>query len=270
VVYFPAKPSHQPKEATMPHADLIAQHVTVQGDGGDQIEAYYARPLGDGPFPGIAVIHHMPGFDEWTHEVVRKLAHHGYAAISAHLFYRHGPGEPDDLAAKGRAAGGLIDSQVMGDVAGSIAFLKAQPEHSGKIGIIGFCSGGRHVMIAAAQLEGVDAAVDCWGGGVVQPELTPQRPVAPIDMTPQVRAPILGIFGNEDANPSPEQVDQHEEELKKHGKAYEFHRYDGAGHAFFAWYRPNYRQDQATDAWGKVLDFYAKHLSPASVGAASS
>lgn len=244
----------------MPHGDLIAQHVMIEGDGGDAVEAYYARPEGEGPFPAVAVIHHMPGWDEWTHEVVRKLAHHGYAAISAHLFYRHGPGEPEDLSAKVRATGGLIDSQVMGDVAGSIAFLKRQSEHNGKLGVIGFCSGGRHVMIAAAQLEGIDAAVNCWGGGVIQPELTPQRPVAPIDMTAEVKVPVLGIFGNDDANPSPEQVDAHEAALKQHGKTYEFHRYDGAGHGFFAWYRPAYRPEQATDAWSKVFDFYQRHL----------
>ena len=158
----------------------------------------------------------------------------------------------------------MVDSQVMGDVAGAMRFLRTQPNASGKIGVIGFCSGGRHVVLAAAQVDGIDAAVDCWGGGVVVPDrstLTPQRPVPPIDLTEQIKAPLLGIFGNDDANPSPEQVDEHEEALQRCGKSYEFHRYDGAGHGFFCWERPNYRQDQAVDGWKKVFEFYEKYLS---------
>jgi carboxymethylenebutenolidase len=203
---------------------------------------------------------------------VRKLAHHGYAAISPHLYHRHGPGEWSDMAAKARGAGGMVDSQVMGDVAGAAAFLQAQPQASGKLGTIGFCSGGRHVMLAAALLDGIDASVDCWGGGVIPNERTgisEQRPVPPIDLTAQVKSPILGIFGNDDQSPAPADVDKHEEELKKHRKTYEFHRYDGAGHGFFCWERPGYRQEQAVDGWSKVFAFYEKHLSPAPVAATS-
>jgi carboxymethylenebutenolidase len=242
---------------------MLAESVLISGDGGDYIEAYYARPLGPGPFPGVAVIHHMPGWDEWTKEVVRRFAHHGYAAISPHLYHRWGPGAPDDLAARARSDGGMVDSQVMGDVAGSMQFLRNQPNANGKIGLIGFCSGGRHVVLACGQLDGIDAAVDCWGGGVIPNErsgITPQRPVAPIDLTAEISAPLLGIFGNDDTSPSPEDVDKHEAELQKHGKQYEFHRYEGAGHGFFAWERPNYRQEQAVDGWTKVFAFYEKHL----------
>src|SRR5204862_3405119 len=106
----------------MTYEGLIAETVTIHGNGGDAIEAYYARPLGAGPFPGVVVIHHMPGWDEWTREVAHKFAHHGYAAISPHLYSRSGPGSPDDLAAKVRAEGGVADDQVMGDVAGAMAF----------------------------------------------------------------------------------------------------------------------------------------------------
>jgi carboxymethylenebutenolidase len=248
----------------MAYQGMIAESVMIKGDAGDQIEAYYARPLGAGPFPGVVVIHHMPGWDEWTMETVRRLAHHGYAAISPHLYHRHGPGAWDDMAAKARSVGGMIDSQVMGDVAGAMHFLRTQPYANGKVGLIGFCSGGRHVVLAASTLDGVDAGVDCWGGGVIPTErfgISPQRPVAPIGLTAQLKAPILGIFGNEDTIPTPEQVDQHEAELQKHGKQYEFHRYDGAGHAFFCWDRPSYRQEQTIDAWTKIFAFYEKYLS---------
>ena len=98
----------------------------------------------------------------------------------------------------------------------------------------------------------------------MQPDqLTPARPVAPIDLTKDLSCPILGLFGNEDQGPSPEQVNQHEAELKKQGKDYEFHRYDGAGHGFIYYDRPAYRQQQAMDAWGKIFDFFAKNLQGA-------
>jgi len=248
---------------------MIAENVMITGANGDVIECYYARPLGAGPYPGVVVIHHLPGWDEWTFEVVRKLAHNGYAAISPHLYHRWNTmGSYDDAAARGRAEGGMSDANVMGDVQGCMDYLRTQVYANGKVGAIGFCSGGRHVALGAAMLDGLDAGVDCWGGGVIPTErfpLSAQRPVAPIDLTEQVGAPILGIFGNDDTMPTPEQVDEHEEALKRFGKSYEFHRYDGAGHAFFCWDRPAYRQEQAMDAWTKVFAFYARYLSTADV-----
>ena len=101
---------------------MLAESLTIRGHNGDPIAAYIARPLGAGPFPGVVVIHHMPGWDEWTREVVRKFAQHGYAAISPHLYSRIGEGSPDDVAAKARAQGGVADDQVVGDVAASAAF----------------------------------------------------------------------------------------------------------------------------------------------------
>jgi carboxymethylenebutenolidase len=104
--------------------------------------------------------------------------------------------------------------------------------------------------------------VDCWGGRVVVgPEgLSERAPQAPIDMTPDMRAPLLGIFGNDDANPDSEQVNRIEAELRKYNKDYEFHRYDGAGHGFFANERANYRVEQAVDGWSKVFAFYERTL----------
>ena len=92
-------------------------------------------------------------------------------------------------------------------------------------------------------------------------DLTPAMPVAPIDLTSQLSCPILGLFGNDDQGPTPAQVDQHEEELKKHGKTYEFHRYDGAGHGFWYYHRPNYRPEQAMDSWEKAVEFFGRNLA---------
>jgi carboxymethylenebutenolidase len=243
---------------------MIADLVKFRGHQGDMGEAYYARPSGSGPFPGVVLIHHLPGWDEWIIEATRKLAHHGFATISPHLYFREGPGDPDDIGARVRAAGGVADDQVVGDAAGALAFLRAQPHASGKVGIIGFCSGGRHAYLTACTVLGFDALVDCWGGNVIvddPTQLNAKRPVAPIDLTEKLRCPILGIFGNNDKNPSPDQVNRTEEVLKKLGKNYEFHRYDGVGHAFFNTARPGFGPEQAADGWQKVLAFYNKYLS---------
>ncbi len=248
----------------MSYRGMQAEMVRFRGHNGDEGEAYYARALGPGPFPGMVVIHHLPGWDDWIIEVARKFAHHGYAAIAPHLYFREGPGSPDDVGARVRAAGGVPDEQVVGDVAGAVAFLRARPESNRKVGLIGFCSGGRHAYLCACRLPDVDAIVDCWGGRVIvddPAELTPMRPVAPIDLTDRLNSPLLGLFGNDDQAPSPDQVNRHEALLKRLGKAYEFHRYDGAGHAFFAVDRPSYRPQQAVDGWRKVFAFLGKHLA---------
>ena len=248
----------------MTYPSLLAETVSFRGHNGDQGEAYLARPTHPGKFPGVVVIHHMPGWDEWITEVVRKFAHHGFAAISPHLYFRDGPGNPDDIGARVRAAGGVPDDQVVGDVAGAMAFLRAQQNHNGKIGIIGFCSGGRHAYLCACRIADLDAVVDCWGGNVVvddKSQLNAKRPAAPIDLTEQLRAPLLGIFGNDDQNPNADQVNRTEATLKRLGKTYEFHRYDGAGHAFFNTSRSAYRPEQAADGWEKVFAFLRKQLA---------
>jgi carboxymethylenebutenolidase len=144
-----------------------------------------------------------------------------------------------------------------------LRFLLAQPSSSGKAGVFGTCSGGRHAFLAACLVDGFSAIVDCWGGRVVMSpeELTPNQPVSPLDYTSQLACPLLGIFGEEDQSPSPQQVDRLEAELKKQGKQYEFHRYPGAGHGFFYHHRPAYRQAQAVDGWQKVFSFLGKTLS---------
>jgi len=246
----------------MGYEGLIGETISLRGHNGDPIEAYLARPLGLSNVPGVVVIHHMPGWDEWTKEVTRKLAHHGYASVAPHLFSRLGPGAWDDLAAAARAKGGMPDAQVVGDVAAAAELLRSQPYSNGKIGVIGFCSGGRQAYMVACKLDGLDAAVDCWGGRViVKPEdLNERSPEAVIDMTPSMRTPLLGIFGNDDASPDPEQVNQIEAVLRAQGKEYEFHRYDGAGHGFFAADRPNYRPELAVDGWKKVFAFFERTL----------
>ena len=244
---------------------MIAETIQIAGHNGDLIHAYYARPAGPGPFPGVVWMHHMPGWDEWSKEAARKLAYHGYAVLEPDLYCRVTHGTVEDVMAKVRAEQGVPDEQVVGDAEASLRYLKASPTSNGKVGVIGTCSGGRHSVLAASRVPEFDAVVDLWGGGVVMEDkdLTEKRPVSPHTLTKDLECPMLGLFGNDDRSPTPEQVDIHEEELKKHGKQYEFHRYDGAGHGFFYHVFPQaYRAEAAVDGWNKVLDFFGRTLTP--------
>ena len=246
---------------TLGYDGVLAETIAMTGHDGKLVNAYYARPMGSGPFPAIVLVHHLPGWDEFYRETARRFAQHGYITLCPNLYHDWGGGTPDDVAAKARGAGGVSDDSVVGDCEGARQYLLAQPYANGKVGIIGTCSGGRHSYVVACRTGNYDAIADLWGGGVVQTELTPQRPVNPVEMTKDLNCPILGLFGNDDQNPSPDQVNQHEAALKQHGKNYEFHRYDGAGHGFFYYQAPAYRQQQAMDGWGKVFTFFETNLA---------
>jgi carboxymethylenebutenolidase len=246
----------------MAYEALFAETVLMRGHRNDQIDAYLARPIGVPSVPGVVVIHHMPGWDGPTKEIARRFAHHGYAAILPNLHFREGKATPEENSASIRAAGGMPDDRTMGDVQGAIDYLRTLPYLNSKVGVIGYCSGGRQSYLAACTLRGIDAAIDCYGGGVVAKpeELTPRQPVAPIEFTQNLGCPLLGLFGVEDTRPSPEDTKKTEQALQKFGKSYEFHTYDAAGHAFFAVDRPQYRQAAAIDGWQKVFAFFGKHL----------
>lgn len=249
--------------ATDEHEGIVAETIMVPGDGGDQIHAYFAKPVGDGPFPAMVLFHHLPGWDELYREFTHRLAFHGYLTISPDLYCRDGHGAPDDVAAKVRAAGGVPDDRVVGDSDGCVRFLRSLPSASGKVGLMGSCSGGRHAYLAACRGERVDAVVNCWGGRVVAgpDESTENQPVAPVDYTADLPCPVLGLFGDDDPRPSPADVDALEAALVEHGKTYEFHRYPEAGHGFFYHDRPAaYRAAAAVDGWQKVWAFLGRTL----------
>ena len=239
-----------------------AETVTMLGANGDRINAFLAHPLGEGKFPAMVLAHHMPGWDLLYREFAYKFAHRGYVTISPNMYFRAGHGTPEDVAAKVRAEGGVSDASAVGDLAGAANYLNTLPYVNGRIGIFGTCSGGRHAFLAACRTTNFNAAIDCWGGRVVMTpdQLNEKTPVSPLDLTKDLSCPLLGIFGNDDTSPTPEQVNQHEAELKKLNKTYEFHRYDGAGHGFFYYNRPAYRQAQAMEGWEKVFAFCEKYL----------
>lgn len=243
---------------------VLAETVRLPGAGGDLLEAYAARPLDAAPRGGVVVIHHLPGYDRETKEYVRRLAVLGYNAVCPHLYSREGSGVEggvahDDAAASARAKGGVPDEQVVGDVAGAAAWLRALSNSNGKVGTIGHCSGGRHSFLAATALP-LQAAVVCYGGAVVGDAPFPTM-VPLLDRAPSISCPVLGLYGNDDQFPTPAQVDQVEAEVKAAGKEFEVHRYDGAGHAFFSPDRPSYRVEAAVDGWQRIEAFYARTLA---------
>jgi carboxymethylenebutenolidase len=228
---------------------MIAETVTMTGHGGDEIEAYFARPTArPGGQPSVVVIHHMPGYDRATKEIARTFAVYGYATLMPNLHHRYAPGaKAGDAAAAARDAGGVPDEQCLGDVQGALDRLRARPESNGKVGVIGYCSGGRQSWLVACTLD-VNAAVDCYGGR------------ADASLAPNLRSPLLGLFGNDDQSPAPADVDAMEKALAANGKTYDFHRYDGAGHAFFSVDRPSYNLDAAKDGWKHIWAFFGQEL----------
>jgi carboxymethylenebutenolidase len=242
---------------------IAAGTVTITARSGDEIEAYLAEPLGVAPAGGVVVIHHAPGFDEGTKEITRRFATWGYAAVCPNLNHRLAPGaEPDDAAAMARARGGKADDELLDDVAGAISFLKGRPGGPAKVATIGHCSGGRHSVLAACNLD-VAAAVDCYGAFVLADAPTdfPLRMTSLRAQLPKLGAPLLGLFGNDDKYPPPAEVAELDAVLTEAGKEHEFHRYDDAGHAFFSVDRPSYRVAAATDGYRRIRDFFARHLT---------
>ena len=163
---------------------VLAESVRIQGHGGDEIDGYLARPLGPGPYPSVVLIHHMPGWDEASKEMARKLAYHGFVTISPDLHYRERQTLPpgathEEVSGAVRDGGGMSDHLVVEDVEGAMRYLRSLPYTNGKVGVIGFCSGGRQTYLVACRIPSVDAAVDCWGGGVTASadQLTPPAAV---------------------------------------------------------------------------------------------
>jgi carboxymethylenebutenolidase len=193
---------------------------------------------------------------------VRRFAAQGYLALCPNLHYRDAPGaSSDDAAAASRAAGGVPDDRMLGDVSGAATYLRAQTSANGKVGTIGYCSGGRQSFLSACELD-IDAAVVCYGAFVARtPSPEFKMDVKPVlDRASGISSPMLGLFGAEDTFPSPDEVNEISAELTKLGKDHEFHTYENAAHAFFSVDRPAYRVEAAVDGWAKIFDFYGKHL----------
>src|SRR3984885_757333 len=248
--------------AVMSYEAMLSESVMIRGHAGDTVEAYAARPLDSVARGGVVVLHHMPGYDGPTKEITRRFAVLGYNAICPNLYWREAPGAaPDDAAATARAQGGVPDERLVGDVGGAAAYLRGLDTSNGKVGVIGYCSGGRQSVLAACNVD-LDAAVDCYGAFVIgdPPADRGLSMTHTVDQLPNLRCPLLGLFGNDDAYPNPDQVDELDRILTEHDKPHEFHRYDGAGHAFFSVDRPSYRVEAANDGWERIETFFGTYL----------
>jgi carboxymethylenebutenolidase len=238
------------------------------GHGGTSVSAYLSRPTTSGPHPGVIVIMEAFGLNDHIKDVADRFAREGYIALAPDMYTREGTPDisnPDTMLQNVmRIMFSVPDSQAMGDLDAGAQYIKSQADSNGKVGAIGFCSGGRYTLMFGCTSKNLDAAVDSAGGFITQDEPNEHeatRPVPPIDMVADLNCPLLGLFGEEDPNPSPEHAERLQAELDKHGKTYEMWMYPNAGHAFFADYRDSYRPVPAQDMWHRVLTFYDKHLS---------
>lgn len=235
----------------MPSADLT---VPVEGH---PMDLYLAAPDGAGPHAGLVVIMHAPGVDTFIRATVDRLAAAGYAAAAPDLYHRQPAG--GDAMAKMRD---LRDRQVQADVEATVAMLHARVEVDGaRLGIIGFCMGGRVVWLMAAAVPGWRAAVAYYGGNIQVPwgDDVP----APFSRAHQIACPLLFHFGADDGNPSPDDMALYGRELTRLGKPHEFHSYPGAAHAFMNFSRPaSYREEASRVSWERTLRFLAEHLGP--------
>jgi len=159
---------------------------------------------------------------------------------------------------------GISDAQLVRDFEATASFLRAQPGSNGKAGCVGFCVGGRWTLLFACSSDKVNAAIDCWGGFITRatPDAltTPERLTPIIDLVPQLHCPLYVVCGEEDQNPSPADAEELRKRLQAAGKQFSIDLFKSAGHAFFADYRPSYREQPAFELWPKMVDFFKTHL----------
>ncbi len=247
-------------------ARIRAEELTYAGAGGDPVNAYLAVPVSAGPRPGIVVIHEAGGLGEHIRDVVNRFANLGYAALGVDLYTREGAPPPlDDMQAVMKRLFAMSDARALGDLEAAADLLRARTDASGKVGCIGFCMGGRFALLFACASDRLDAVVDCWGGFIDRASFdehtTPQRPTPPLELADHLHCPLLGAVGAEDQNPSPELAAKLRERASQSGQEVQVDVYEGAGHAFFADYRPSYRPEPAAELWRRVVPFLERHLS---------
>ena len=226
----------------------------VRVDDGD-MPLYVSVPASGGPVPGIVVVHGQSGLESFIKDTTQMFAQLGYVAVAPNLYHRDGPDCKDDnLTRKSR----LRDPSIIRDIEGAIGFLKNHRQvDGGKLGIVGFCMGGRLVYLMSAASKDLKAGVMFYGSGTMVP--FGEGP-SPFERTSEISCPIQGHFGANDQNPSPADMRKFDAELAKFGKAHEFHSYAGAAHAFVNTGSSNYRPHAAAQSWPRAMEFFSRHL----------
>ncbi len=214
----------------------------------------YAMPDGTGPFPAMVVMFHRGGFDDFTKKILDDLAAAGYAAAAPDLYHWPPVAEVPSENPFPR------DPEIAKDVVATLEWLGKKPEiDMDRVGIIGHCMGGRMAFFGASVNPAVKAAVIYYSGNMFVP-WSDDGP-APFDLLKDLKGPVIGFFGNDDKNPSPEDVDKIDAELTRLGVEHSFHRYDGAGHAFQNFLGPErYREAATGDSWPKGVAFLDRTL----------
>jgi carboxymethylenebutenolidase len=226
----------------------------VRVDNSD-MPLYVSVPEGARPVPGIVVVHGQSGLETFIKEATHMLALQGYAAVAPNLYHRDGLDCKDDNPTRKAR---LRDPSIISDINAAIGFLKNHRQvDAGRLGIVGFCMGGRLVYLMSAASRDLKAGVMFYGSSIMSPY---GEGPSPYDRTREINCPIQGHFGEEDKNPSPDDMRKLDQELTRWGKPHEFHTYAGAAHAFVNAGSGNYRPHAAALSWPKATEFFSRHL----------
>ena len=222
-----------------------------------EIPAYYAKPAGRDNLPVVLVVHEIWSLHEHFKDVCRRLAKEGYFAVACDFFARQG--DPGDLEMEEirKIVARVPDAQVLSDLDAAASWATKHGGDAKRVGITGFCWGGRITWLYAAHNPTLRAGV-AWYGKVEAPA-TPLQPKHAVDVAHDLKVPVLGLYGGADAGIPNEGVDRMREALRAAGKPSEIHTYPGAPHAFYADYRPSYRKREADDGWRRMLDWLRRH-----------
>jgi carboxymethylenebutenolidase len=253
--------SVQPVSAETIHTDatgLEAGEIKIPVAGGT-IPGYRAMPAQGGPFPTVLVVHEIWGVHEHVKDVCRRLAKAGYFAIAPELFARQGNAAaiPDVQQIIATIVAKTADAEALSDLDAAAAFAKASGKaDAARLAVTGFCWGGRIVWLYAAHNPALKAAVSWYGVDRASAPLTPKNP---IDVIPELKCPILALYGGADSSIPQQLVEKRQAACEAAHKSCEFKIYPGAGHGFNADYRPSYRADAATDGWARMLAWFRQH-----------
>ncbi len=208
--------------------------------------------------PGVVLVPGVTGVDTAEIEMAEWLASEGFSAAFLDIYSREDSPDLSTVESARAVIRHITDAQVMADIEGAASFLRELPQCDGRVGLIGFCAGGRYVTLFISHSDVCHAAVSCYG--IIMPDKigTPEtRPFAPIDLVEQVSVPLLGLYGADDTFPSPDDVRRYDEALTHHGKAHEFHFYPGAAHSFMDHLSGSYRPEAAADGWRRAREWLA-------------
>ncbi len=244
-------------QITTDTAGLAAGEVKIAVKDG-QMPAYRAMPAGGSKLPTVLVVQEIFGVHEHIKDIARRLAKAGYLAVAPELYARQGDvsklASIDDIRP---IVASVPDAQVMSDLDAAATWAAANGGDGRRLGITGFCWGGRIVWLYAAHNPDLKAGVAWYGR--VEGAGTPLQPKNPIELVHNIRAPVLGLYGGADAGIPKEGVERMAAALKAAGKPGEIHIYPDAPHAFLADYRPSYRREAAEDGWKRLLDWFRKN-----------